>query len=109
MRNIWYNPEDGSCIREEQTDRRFFEGAWVHKRKGVYYLSYSTGDTHLIAYATAASPYGPYTYQGGAARGWLDNPPLHRVWSFLELRSSVPVVRAHGHDLLPTYSGSNTG
>ena len=43
------NPEDGSCIREEQTDRRFFEGAWVHKRKGVYYLSYSTGDTHLIA------------------------------------------------------------
>ena len=58
------NPEDGSCIREEQTDRRFFEGAWVHKRKGVYYLSYSTGDTHLIAYATAASPYGPYTYQG---------------------------------------------
>ena len=31
------------------------------------------------------------------------------VWSFLELRSSVPVGTAHGHDLLPTYSGSNTG
>ena len=26
------------------------------------------------------------------------------VWSFLELRSSIPVGTAHGHDLLPTYS-----
>ena len=31
------------------------------------------------------------------------------VWFLLELRSSIPVVRAHGHNLLPTYSGSNTG
>ena len=47
---------DGGCIREGQTDRRFFEGSWVHKRGGVYYLSYSTGDTHLIVYATGAPP-----------------------------------------------------
>ena len=26
--------------------RRFFEGAWLHKYGGRYYLSYSTGDTH---------------------------------------------------------------
>ena len=57
------NP-DGSCIREQQTDRRFFEGSWIHKRNGVYYLSYSTGDTHLIVYATSLSPYGPFTYVG---------------------------------------------
>jgi Glycosyl hydrolases family 43 len=44
--------------------RRFFEGAWVHKRQGRYYLSYSTGDTHLIAYATSSSPTGPWAYQG---------------------------------------------
>ena len=36
----------------------------MHKRDGVYYLSYSTGDTHLIVYATGDNPYGPFTYQG---------------------------------------------
>lgn len=46
------------------TNRRFFEGAWVHKFNGKYYFSYSTGDTHYIAYATGDSPYGPFTYKG---------------------------------------------
>ena len=32
-------------------DRRFFEASWVHKYKGNYYFSYSTGDSHFIAYA----------------------------------------------------------
>lgn len=45
-------------------DRRFFEGGWMHKYKGKYYFSYSTGDTHFLAYATGDSPYGPFTYQG---------------------------------------------
>ena len=40
-------------------DRRFFEAPWVHKYNGKYYFSYSTGDTHFIAYATGDSPYGP--------------------------------------------------
>ena len=46
------------------TNRRFFEAAWVHKFNGKYYLSYSTGDTHFIAYAIGDSPYGPFTYKG---------------------------------------------
>lgn len=46
------------------TDRRYFEGPWVHKHKGKYYFSYSTGETHKIVYATGDSPYGPFTYQG---------------------------------------------
>jgi hypothetical protein len=45
-------------------DRRFFEAAWMHKHEGRYYLSYSTGDTHFLAYATGSSPYGPFTYRG---------------------------------------------
>jgi len=45
-------------------DRRFFEGSWMHKYKGKYYFSYSTGDTHQLVYATGKSPYGPFTYQG---------------------------------------------
>lgn len=43
---------------------RFFEASWLHKYQGKYYLSYSTGDTHMICYAIADNPYGPFVYQG---------------------------------------------
>ena len=43
---------------------RFFEASWMHKYKGKYYFSYSTGDTHMICYAIGDNPYGPFTYQG---------------------------------------------
>lgn len=46
----------------------FFEAVWVHKRNGIYYMSYSDGPFRghepRIAYCTATSPMGPYTYQG---------------------------------------------
>ena len=42
----------------------FFEASWMHKYKGKYYFSYSTGDTHLLCYAVGDNPYGPFTYQG---------------------------------------------
>lgn len=43
---------------------RFFEASWMHKYKGKYYFSYSTGDTHLLCYAVGDNPYGPFVYQG---------------------------------------------
>ena len=43
---------------------RFFEASWMHKYNGRYYLSYSTGDTHLLCYAVGDNPYGPFVYQG---------------------------------------------
>lgn len=57
---------DGGGVPLLGTDnnRRFFEAAWVHKYNGKYYFSYSTGDTHYIAYAIGDSPYGPFTYKG---------------------------------------------
>ena len=36
----------------------------MHKDNGKYCFSYSTGDTHLLCYATGDNPYGPFTYQG---------------------------------------------
>jgi hypothetical protein len=44
-----------------------FEGPWVHKYQGIYYLSYpalpnGTWPEHLY-YATADHPLGPYTFQ----------------------------------------------
>lgn len=64
VKNVVVLDENGSPITVCDNDRRFFEGPWVHKHNGVYYFSYSTGDTHKIVYATGDNPYGPFTYQG---------------------------------------------
>lgn len=56
--------EKGKPLLTGDDDRRFFEGAWVHKYNGKYYFSYSTGDTHKLVYAIGDTPYGPFTYQG---------------------------------------------
>jgi len=57
-------PETGKPILADDHDRRFFEAAWMHKSKGTYYFSYSTGDTHFLVYATGKSALGPFTYAG---------------------------------------------
>lgn len=56
--------KDNSPILEVDTDKRFFEAAWMHMHNDKYYLSYSTGDTHYIVYAIGDNPYGPFVYQG---------------------------------------------
>ena len=64
---------DGSPILAGDHDRRFFEAPWVFKKDGVYYFTYSTGDTHFLQYATGDSPYGPFTYRGkimDPVEGW---------------------------------------
>jgi hypothetical protein len=55
---------DGSPILHGDSQRRFFEASWMHKYNDLYYFSYSTGDTHLLCYATGNNPYGPFTYRG---------------------------------------------
>lgn len=56
--------DNGNPLLAGEHDRRYFEGPWVHKYQGRYYLSYSTGNTHLLCYAIADNPYGPFVYQG---------------------------------------------
>ena len=66
----------GNPLLAGDNDRRFFEAAWVHKYNGKYYLSYSTGDTHNIAYAIGDNPYGPFTYEGIILKpvlGWTNH------------------------------------
>lgn len=68
--------EKGEPIKAGDNARRFFEAAWMHKYNGKYYLSYSTGDTHFIAYAIGDNPYGPFTYQGNVlepVEGWTNH------------------------------------
>ena len=58
----------------EGDGRHFFEASWMHKYKGTYYLSYSTGETQYIAYATSDNPMGPFVFRGyvlnPVAAGW---------------------------------------
>jgi Glycosyl hydrolases family 43 len=63
-REILILDEHGTPLRAADHARRFFEGPWLHRYRGRYYLSYSTGNTHVLCYATADNPYGPYHYQG---------------------------------------------
>lgn len=56
--------EDGNPLKAGDNERRFFEAAWMHKRDGWYYFSYSTGDTHYLCYAMSRDPKGPFTYKG---------------------------------------------
>ena len=56
--------ENGNALLQGDHNRRFFEASWMHKYKGKYYFSYSTGDTHFICYAIGDNPYGPFRYAG---------------------------------------------
>jgi hypothetical protein len=74
--------EAGQPLRAGDHARRYFEAPWLHKYQGRYYLSWSTGDTHFLCYATGDSPYGPFTYQGrilSEVVGWTTH---HSICAF---------------------------
>lgn len=63
-------------------DKRFFEASWTFKRAGRYYFTYSTGDTHFLAYAIGDNPYGPFHFKGHfllPVQGWTTH---HSVVEF---------------------------
>ena len=74
--------EQGRPLLGGDLDRRFFEATWMHKYNGRYYLSYSTGDTHFINYATGDSPMGPFTFRGRVlqpVQGWTSHHSIVQV------------------------------
>ncbi len=83
-REVLIVDDSGQPLRAEDHARRYFEGPWMHKYQGRYYLSYSTGDTHLLCYAIGDSPYGPFVYQGvllSPVVGWTTH---HSICQFQE-------------------------
>jgi hypothetical protein len=74
--------EKGKPMLGKDHDRRFFEGSWMYKYDGKYYFTYSTGDTHLLCYATGTSPYGPFTYKGvilKPVQGWTTHHSIIEI------------------------------
>ena len=89
------DPVTKSPILAGDHGRRFFEGSWLFKKDGTYYFTYSTGDTHLLAYATSESLYGPYIYRGTIMTpvvGWTTHHAVAEIrgkW-YLFHHDSVP-------------------
>lgn len=81
-RDVVIIDDNGKPLLQGDTDRRFFEASWMHKYRGKYYFSYSTGDTHYLCYATGDNPYGPFTYGGRILEpvvGWTSH---HSICEF---------------------------
>lgn len=78
--------ENGEPLKAKDEERRYFEGPWMHKFNGKYYLSYSTGTTHFLCYAESESPVGPFTYKGKIMEpviGWTTHHSIveyHGKW-----------------------------
>lgn len=70
LRIFEMNEDLVSFKREVPTNQpsHFTEGAFVHERNDIYYLSYSHGrfntSDYSVHYATSSSPVGPWEYQG---------------------------------------------
>jgi hypothetical protein len=74
--------ENGNPILAGDEDRRYFEGPWMHKYNGKYYLSYSTGTTHTIVYAISDNPKGPFVFKGKILTpvvGWTTHHSIVKV------------------------------
>lgn len=87
--------ERGQPLRAGDHDRRFFEAAWMHQHNGLYYFSYSTGNTHYLVYATGTNPRGPFTYRGRILEpvvGWTTHHSIvefKRRWYLFHHDSSL--------------------
>ena len=56
--------DSGKPVLSGDLEHHYFEGPWLHKYEGTYYLSYSVGETQHMAYATSANPMGPFVFRG---------------------------------------------
>ncbi len=88
---------DGKPLLTKDHKRRFFEAPWMHKHNGLYYLTYSTGDTHFLVYATGKNPMGPFTYQGRILFPVLGCWTTH--CSIVEYPEGVPYLFYHDASL----------
>jgi beta-xylosidase len=68
-------PDMVTIAKEVPVDQppMFTEGAFMHERNGIYYLSYSSGHWNMadynVEYAMATSPTGPWKYRGAILVG----------------------------------------
>lgn len=88
------NRLDEEC--KDITPEHYFEGPYMFKRNGVYYLTYSEGlctdHTYKVQYSTSKTPYGPFVFG--------ENGPI--LSSDLEKG-----VKGPGHHTILSYKGKH--
>jgi beta-xylosidase len=57
----------------------FTEGPYIHKKNGIYYMSFAAGFPETIDYATSNSPLGPWTYRGRINDLVANSPTNHQA------------------------------
>ena len=86
--------------KDKQYKDSYVEGPWAYKRNGMYYMLYAAGGVpEHIAYSTAPSPTGPWTYRGNIM-------PLQDTKSFT---NHCGVVTFKGHDYFFYHTGKLPG
>lgn len=63
---ISYDKEYGvkEIVFSGEMEFPFTEAPWIHKKDGLYYLSFAIGFPERIAYAISDKPLGPFEYKG---------------------------------------------
>ena len=103
---VSYDPQAVKAIEQEG----YNEGAFVFKRKGTYYLSWSEHDTrdprYSVAYATSKSPLGPFKKADGGPilqqKGDIRAAGHH---SILQVTGSDNWIVAYHRFLVPRVDG----
>lgn len=98
---VWELAPDMIALRREvkvAQPPQFTEGAFMHERGGIYYLSYShgkwNGPDYSVHYATARSPVGPWKYRGPILTSdALRQGPGHH--SFVRTRAGEWIIVYH--------------
>ncbi|HEX8556038.1 MAG TPA: family 43 glycosylhydrolase [Sphingomonas sp.] len=101
LRVFELGPDMVSIAREVPVDQPpcFTEGAWMHERRGLYYLSYSSGNydrsNYSVRYAVSLSPTGPWRYGGAilVGSGAIKGPGHHAF--FRDPRNGAPLIAYH--------------
>jgi beta-xylosidase len=86
----------GTPVKPEGV-RDFWEAPWLHKRNGIYYLSYAAGaNPATIEYYMGDNPMGPWTYKG-IINGTTSSPTNHAAiveyegrWYFVYHTADAP-------------------
>ena len=82
LRDLVITDKDGKPLQGDDEERRYFEDPWLFKKGDTYYFTYSTGTTHLLAWATSKNVYGPYTYGGTILTPVLGWTTHHSILEF---------------------------
>jgi beta-xylosidase len=84
--------------------KAFEEAPWLHRRNGLYYLSYASGFPERIAYSTSESLTGPWTYRGILAEVASNSNTIHQA--IIEFKGAWYFFYHNGAMQRPNIGGS---